>query len=113
MSFRHLKIAGVMAAATLALAACSNPEPEQSAEDSNAVETIAPDEAPTAAPSAEEPVPVAEPATNSAAIDVPPEAPVAPDAQVLEDADATGMTARVSRDEAPANDAPANDGTMQ
>jgi len=113
MSFRHLKIAGVLAAATLTLAACSSPEPEQPPEEANAVETVAPDEAPTAAPTLEEPAPAVEPETNSAAIDVPPEAPVAPDAQVLEDADATGMTARVSRDEAPANDAPANDGAVQ
>ena len=53
----------------------------------------------------------AEPAANvaiptdvnaAAAVDVR-DAPPPPDAQTLDDADATGMTARVNRDEAPAN----------
>jgi len=70
------------------------------------VDEATPDAPPTTEPS-ETPTPAAD--TNTAAIDVPPEAPVAPDAQMIEDADATGMTARVSRDEQPAG----NDQAMQ
>ena len=46
------------------------------------------------------------PAPNASAGDDKPEAaPVDPDAQTLDDADATGMTARVSRDAATTNEA--------
>ena len=54
-------------------------------------------------------MPEAAPETNTAAA-TPPEAPVPPDAQMLDDADATGMTARVSRDQAADNGAAITDG---
>ncbi len=97
-----MKTGIAFAAALLALSACSQSEPEQ-APDANMSDEVAPEETatPEALPSGE-PAELAPPVedTNTAAIDVPPEKPVAPDAQVLDDADATGMTARVSRDEA-------------
>ena len=102
---RKMKTGAALAAGLLLLAACSRSEPEQPLE-GNMTEQAPMDEAtPDALPSAEptESLPPTVDA-NTAAIDVPPEAPVAPDAQMIEDADATGLTARVSRDEAPAND---------
>ncbi|WP_380877510.1 hypothetical protein ACFB49_13140 [Sphingomonas sp. DBB INV C78] len=53
------------------------------------------------------PEPVVE--TNTADA-TPPEAPVPPDAQMLDDADATGMTARVNRDAAAENGAVTTEG---
>lgn len=110
MGKRMMKTGGALAAGLLMLSACSRSEPEPPVEE-NMVEPAPLDEAtPDALPSVEPsdvPPPVAD--TNTAAIDVPPEAPVAPDAQMIEDADATGMTARVSRDEQPA----ANDQAAQ
>ncbi len=104
---RVTKTGLALGAGLLLLTACSRSEPEQPAEMEN-MDATAPMDNATAAPTPDaaavtEPSPP--PAENSAAIDVPPERPVAPDAQVLDDADATGMTARVNRDEpAPAND---------
>jgi predicted small lipoprotein YifL len=108
VTMRRWKTGTVLAATLLSLAACSRSEPEQAP----SAENFAAEDAPLAEPTTSADVPVAEPsaaearaeAANSAMIDVPPEAPIAPDAQVLDDADATGMTARVSRDEAVAND---------
>lgn len=103
MGKRMIKTGGALAAGLLMLSACSRSEPEQPVEE-NMTEQAPLDEAkPDAPPSAEPsdlPPPIAD--TNTAAVDVPPEAPVAPDAQMIDDADATGMTARVSRDEQPA-----------
>ena len=108
-------LTGVLTAGLLALAACSQSEPEQPLTENDAVEEIAPEETPSPVetPDAE---PTGAAMENMAAIAPPPAAEIAPDMQVLDDADATGMTARVSRDEAPAADAPttaapANDGT--
>lgn len=88
------------------LAGCSRSEPDEAPPVDNAVtEEPAPvrEEAPVAEP---EPAPV-EPApvavTNTVA--PPPAAEIAPDAQMLDDADATGMTARATRD-APVDQAP-------
>ena len=97
---RKMKWVGVVGAGLLALSACSRPEPEQPVTDNSALEMspdadATPEPLPTAAPTAE-----ATPMANAMA-DVPAEAPVAPDAQMIDDAAATGMTARVSRD-APA-----------
>lgn len=110
MTFRNMKTAALLGAGLLTLAACAKPEPEQPVSDNMSLEE-SPDEAPTpdVAPTAEA-TPAAALDTNTAAVDVPADAPVAPDAQMIEDADATGMTARVSRDEASApagNDAAA------
>ena len=110
MSFRTktMKMAGVaLAAGLLGLAGCSKPDPEGPMDDNtlgldqpmtNASAEVAPVETPTVAP---EPSPDA---NAAAAIAPPPEEPIKPDAQVLDDADATGMTARISRDAPPARD---------
>ena len=100
MTYRKTAIALLLTAGLLA--ACSRSEPEQPEMTNDSTEVMPdepqPEPTPSALPSAE---PTPAEAVNAAAIEPPPEAPVAPDAQVLEDADATGMTARVSRD-APA-----------
>ncbi len=116
MQYRRIRIAVSATAGLLALAACSRNEPEQPPVENATVEEIAPDEAPSPVetPSAA-PTPAA--IDNSVAIAPPPVEEIAPDMQVLDDADATGMTARVSRDEAPAADptpsAPGNDEAAQ
>lgn len=105
---RRWKTGTVLAATLLSVAACSRSEPEQAP----SAENVAAEDVPSAEPTTPADQPLAESpvvetpteSTNSVAIDVPPEAPIAPDVQVLDDADATGMTARVSRDEALAND---------
>ena len=104
MRNRTMKTGAALAAGLLMLSACSRSEPEQPLDD-NMTEQAPVDEAtPDAAPPPAEPsaTPTAAADTNTAAIEAPPEKPVAPDAQMIEDADATGMTARVSRDEQPA-----------
>ena len=116
MSHRTTKtIVAVLAAGLLGLAGCSRSGPDQPLDDnalgldepmSNATDEIAPVETPTA-----EPTPA--PDANAVAIAPPPEEPVKPDAQVLDDADATGMTARVTRDEAPAQEPATNDQAPQ
>jgi hypothetical protein len=108
MSFRtRTMTVAALAAGLLAVSACSRSEPEGPMDDNalgldqpmtNGTDDIAPVETPSAIP---EPTPDA---NAAAAIEPPPEAPIKPDAQVLDDADATGMTARVTRDEAPARD---------
>ena len=109
MRNRTMKTGAALAAGLLMLSACSRSEPEQPLEENMSeqapMEESTPDATPTAEPSA---TPTAAVETNTAAIDTPPEAPVAPDAQMIDDADATGMTARVSRDEAPAGNDQAN-----
>ena len=100
----------LLAAALLALtlAACSRDEPERPP--TNTVEEMGdPTPEPSPTPSAE-PTRIAAPdaSVQSNAIDEladtpPPE----PDAQMMDDAAATGMTARASRDEPASQDAPA------
>lgn len=106
MTFRTLKTVGLLGAGLLALAACSRSEPEQPAPEDNVTLEATPGAEPTpeASPSA---APVAEvaPIANAAIADVPPETPAAPDAQMIDDAEATGMTARVSRDAPAGNEA--------
>ena len=97
--------AGLLAA--LAMAGCSRSEPDQPPADVNMVEDTGVTEseaAPTPAPAPVETAPAVVPPTVNA-VEPEREAPVAPDEQMRDDADATGMTARVTRDEAPvAND---------
>ncbi len=93
-------IAGGLLAA-MALAGCSRSEPEQPATDVNMVEDTGVTET-EAAPAPVEAAPVEAPPVAPAVVEPPREKPVAPDEQMLDDADATGMTARVTRDEAPA-----------
>ena len=100
MRMNRGKIAGMAAGllALTALAGCEKSTPEQPAPVDNAVNeaepmnVIVPEEAP------------APETANAAAIEETRETPPDPDAQTQEDADATGMTARVRRDEAPANE---------
>jgi hypothetical protein len=100
MSMNRGKIAGLAAGliALAALAGCDSSTPESAApaeniaDNTEAVNVVVPEEAPV-------------PETlNAAAVEAPRETPPDPDAQTQEDADATGMTARVRRDEAPANE---------
>lgn len=80
---------------TLALGGCSRSEPDTATVTENtSYEETAPVEA-TAPPVVEEaPAPVA----PEVKADAPPAPEIAPDVQVQDDADATGMTARVRRD---------------
>lgn len=93
-------IAGGLLAA-MALAGCSRSEPEQPPTDVNMIEDTGVTET-EAAPAPVEAAPVEAPPVAPAVVEPPREKPVAPDEQMLDDADATGMTARVTRDEAPA-----------
>lgn len=108
---RLLLIAAALAAG--GLGGCSRSEPEASPEANAVIEQPVPDIS-SAGPVTPPPA-TAEPtadANSSAA--VPPAAETAPDEQMLEDASATGMTARASRDEGDAAEtAPANTDAQQ
>jgi PBP1b-binding outer membrane lipoprotein LpoB len=93
-------IAGGLLAA-MALAGCSSSEPEQQPTDTNMVEDTGVTESEAAAPTPVETAPVEVAPPPPAVVEPPRETPVAPDEQMLDDADATGMTARVTRDEEP------------
>ncbi len=102
MRNRRMMTGASLAAAALMLAGCSRSAPEQP-EDGNMVEaapvdTATPEPLPTAEPS-----PAPSPVDTNATAEAPPEEKVAPDAQMLDDAEATGMTARVTRDAPPAD----------
>jgi len=84
----------IAALATLTLLTACGSEPEAPPE-SSTVETAEPAPEPPAPPP---PPPVANIAEEAPVEDI------SPDAQVQEDADATGMTARVDRNEVPAAD---------
>lgn len=89
-------------AALLVVAGCSKQQPAENVTE-NAGAEQAPLPAPTPAPEPQAEAPIAKPAPPAAE-------PVAPEAQILDDADATGMTARLSRggeDEPANNTAPA------
>lgn len=100
---RHAMIAaGLMAFAMLA--GCSRSTPDEPSAETNGVVTESPSPVPApavvskpapATPKSAPPSPVA----NEA------EPQVAPETQMLDDADATGMTARVTRDDASTNEA--------
>jgi hypothetical protein len=91
---------------TASLGACSR-SPDETPPQENSAETTVPAE-PVAVemPDAPDPRPSASatPAANVTA-EAPPAVPPAPDEQMMDDASATGMTARTSRDEAPSNEA--------
>ena len=86
----------LLSAAGLSLAACGHKE-EEAAPDANLTSITVPDE--ELATNVATEAPVAPPLENTA--EATPAAPVelAPEEQTQDDADATGMTARVSRDE--------------
>ena len=94
-------------ASLMALAACDRSEPEAVTEnlavEASPTPEIVTDPVPPEA--TETPAPVAE---ANAAAELPPEEAAAPDEQMLDDASATGMTARAKRDE---EDAPAVNAT--
>jgi len=92
----------VIAGGSLALAGCNQSTPAKPTvtDNSEVSETNVVTEANVAEPVSKGPSVT----TNAAAeADFRPEPP-SPDAQTQDDADATGMTARVHRDEAPANE---------
>ena len=98
----------LVAALSLAgLTACARSEPEAAPEnlaaESPSTGSIVTDPIPPEAPATPEPA-----AEANAAAELPPEAAAAPDEQMLDDASATGMTARASRGE---EDAPAGNTT--
>ncbi|MEG3122405.1 hypothetical protein [Sphingomonas sp. GB1N7] len=89
-----------------ALAACSRDEPERAPEnDVQQIEDLPPTPTPTPSPTRAA-LPVPDATIQSNAIDELSEAPPEPDAQMLDDAAASGMTARASRGE-PQQQAPA------
>lgn len=91
-------------------AGCSDSEREAPAETNVAEEPTLPPATASPSPVAK-PSPTAEPGAdaNVAAIELPPSEEVGPDEQMLDDASATGMTARAERDQEEATEpAPAN-----
>jgi hypothetical protein len=99
---RHRLLLAAALAASLTACARSEPEaaPENLAAESPSTGEIVTDPIPPEAPAT--PAPAIE---ANAAAELPPEAAAAPDEQMLDDASATGMTARAKRGE---EDAPAN-----
>jgi hypothetical protein len=100
MNRHRLLLAAALAAS---LTACARSEPEAAPENVAA-------ESPTTGPIVTDPIPPEAPAPPAPAVEanataeLPPEAAAAPDEQMLDDASATGMTARAARgeEEAPA-----------
>jgi hypothetical protein len=91
---------------TIGLGACSSSSEEPAPAETNQVES-ADEREPAATPSPEpSPTPSATSDTNLTA-EAPPEVAPRPDEQMLDDASATGMTARASREDAsPTEDTP-------
>ena len=104
-------IAGGLLAA-MALAGCSRSEPEQPPTDMNMAEDTGVTEE-EAAPAPVETAPIETPPPAPAVVEPPREKPISPDEQMLDDADATGMTARINRDEAPADNESGNEAEPQ
>ena len=108
-----LVAAGLLALSVLA--GCSRSEPDQPPIDNALIdESPSAEPTPTATPEEPAPAPVEPaPAPTANAVAPPPAAAIAPDEQMLDDADATGMTARAKRDaptsEAPAAETPVNE----
>lgn len=87
------------ALATGALFGCSRAEPEAETAAEVAAEPTASQPAPAASPPTAE-APAAQASTEAnASAEVPPETAVAADEQMMDDASATGMTSRASRDD--------------
>lgn len=100
--FRATIATGLLVAATLGGCSKSSSDASQD-EDTPKIETTAPEPvSPPPAPVAAE-TPAPEPKPDVA--EIPREEPIAPDVQTQDDADATGMTAHVSRGEEPENGA--------
>lgn len=92
-------------ALAVALAGCSRSEPEQPALSEPVTEAIDRPE-PTPSPIVR-PVPLPSPTVTPTPA-APPPPPVEPDEQMLDDASATGMTARSEREDVPIEQAPSD-----
>ncbi|UVO50310.1 hypothetical protein M0208_07165 [Sphingomonas sp. SUN019] len=90
-----------LAAVALTLSACSGGKTDNPPADTN-VEELAPTPPPVVAEPTPEPSPSPTPSPTET---LPPEAAAAPDEQMLDDASATGMTARANRDQEQPADA--------
>ena len=106
---RTLILATAAALLTASLGACSRSEPEAPAIENQPMEAAeTPSPLSTATPEESAPVPEATAAptdiNTSAEAPPPPEATAAPDEQMMDDASATGMTARSSRGEHPSDE---------
>jgi hypothetical protein len=108
--WRAMLIAGSALMLAGGLSACSSPEPEAPPIDNSAFdETAAPPEA-TEVETNYESAPVTENLSAVAPVEeLPPPPPIAHDQQVLDDASATGMTSRSTRNDPAAEDAPVDD----
>lgn len=92
----------VVIGAGLALAGCNRSAPEQPADTDNAA--VPETNVTTTASNVAAPVIKAPTVTANASEAIARPEPAAPDAQTQDDADATGMTSRVHRDDVPANE---------
>lgn len=110
---RTLPLLTIAAALTVGLAGCSG-SPSEVAERDNAAlpmdETTAPPSSAPPATTVPPPAPeTSAPLDANAAAEVPAEAATLPDEQMMDDASATGMTARATRNEAAADQGQAGD----
>jgi hypothetical protein len=101
MKKMNVATAAAIGAGLLALAGCNRSTPEQPSVADNGV---VPETNVTTASNTVAPVTKAPSASSNASEAVARPEPPAPDSQTQDDADATGMTARVHRDDAPANE---------
>lgn len=97
---RKLVCGAAIAAGLLALAGCDKPAPDQPVANDNAA---VPETNVVEATNAATPAATTHAVTSNASEAVAREAPRPPDEQTQDDADATGMTSRVNRDQPPAN----------
>ncbi|MEN2784968.1 hypothetical protein ACFOKI_14950 [Sphingomonas qilianensis] len=99
MKKTRLLLATAGALLALSVGACSNGDSDAATIENNAAfDEVAPLSEPEPAPAAL-PTPEAEQTTDAnASMDLPPEPITPPDEQMLDDASATGMTARATRD---------------
>jgi PBP1b-binding outer membrane lipoprotein LpoB len=96
-------------ALAMVLAGCSRSEPEQPAPSEPVTETI---EGPEPTPPPIVPAPLPSPTVTPTPAAPPPPPPVEPDEQMLDDASATGMTARSEREDVPIEQAPSDGSTV-
>ena len=103
---KRISLAAAGLLALTVLAGCSRSEPDEAPPVENVSEAPQPLPEDTRVSEPEPaPAPAPAPVAISDAVAPPPAADIAPDEQMLDDADATGMTARARRDE-PANETP-------